>query len=674
MTAPKKIVLAYSGGLDTSVILPWLKGRYPGVKLVAFAAELGQGDELKDIEKKAYKSGADEVVVKDLRKEFAEDYCFPMLRAHATYEADYLLGTSIARPLIAKHQVLVAHQTGADAVGHGATGKGNDQVRFELTSMALDPTLAIVSPWKDPQFLADGLNDRETAIDYAQKHHIPITASKKKIYSQDRNLWHISHEGAEIEDPAEEPKEAVYTISVPPAQAPNKAEYVEVEFKAGTPVAVNGESYRGRGHELIAELNQIGGRHGVGQVTLVENRLVGMKTRGVYETPGGTILYEAHKALEQLCLERDLYHYKQQAALKYGELVYYGQWFHPLREALQTFMDHANQVVTGTVKVKLYKGRAAATSAKSPHSLYDTKLASFAMKDYDVTAARGFIDLFGLPMKVRGLRQGGGDGAPVAVDREEGAARPSAVVRGDACRSIAVTRTTRAPATTGRPEPELLRTRGLFIAEGRLVVQRLLGSTRFRTRSVLVNAAGLASLRARPPRPIDPLESSSPRREIGAIGGFNFHRGCLALGERPPARPSRRLSRPRRRASAWSSFEGWRRPTTSAVSFATRRPSARPASSSTHARSAVSQGAADGDGRRPDDAVGAPRAVARGAELPARCRRGRRGTDAAPVGAAARRLRRGTGGPRPLRSWSAPRAAGSATPHSPPRTSTSGLR
>ncbi len=406
MTAPKKIVLAYSGGLDTSVILPWLKGRYPGVTLVAFAAELGQGDELKDIEKKAYKSGADEVVVKDLRKEFAEDYCFPMLRAHATYEADYLLGTSIARPLIAKHQVLVAHQTGADAVGHGATGKGNDQVRFELTSMALDPTLAIISPWKDPQFLADGLNDRETAIDYAQKHKIPITASKKKIYSQDRNLWHISHEGAEIEDPAEEPKEAVYTISVPPTQAPNKAEYVEVEFKAGTPVAVNGTSYRGRGHELIAELNRIGGKHGVGQVTLVENRLVGMKSRGVYETPGGTILYEAHKALEQLCLERDLYHYKQQAALKYGELVYYGQWFHPLREALQTFMDHANQVVTGKVKVKLYKGRAAATSAKSPLSLYDTKLASFAMKDYDVTAARGFIDLFGLPMKVRGLKQG----------------------------------------------------------------------------------------------------------------------------------------------------------------------------------------------------------------------------------------------------------------------------
>jgi argininosuccinate synthase len=405
MTTPKKIVLAYSGGLDTSVILPWLKERYPGVTLVAFAAELGQGSELKGIERKARKSGADEVIVADLRKEFAEQYCFPMLRAHATYEGDYLLGTSIARPLIAKAQVEAAHKTGADAVAHGATGKGNDQVRFELTAMALDPTLAIISPWKDPRFLADGLTDRETAIEYAERHGIPITQTKKKIYSQDRNLWHISHEGAEIEDPSKEPLEQVYTITVPASKAPNKAEYVEVEFKQGNPVAVNGKGFKGAGHTLIETLNRIGGRHAVGQVTLVENRLVGMKSRGVYETPGGTILYEAHKALEQLCLERDLYHYKQQAAIKYGELVYYGQWFHPLREALQSFVDHASQVVTGTVKVKLYKGRATAVSATSPKSLYDTKLASFAMKDYDVTAARGFIDLFGLPMKVRGLRQ-----------------------------------------------------------------------------------------------------------------------------------------------------------------------------------------------------------------------------------------------------------------------------
>jgi argininosuccinate synthase len=402
---PRKIVLAYSGGLDTSVILPWLKERYPGVKLVAFAAELGQGSELKGIERKAKKSGADEVVVKDLRKEFAEDYCFPMLRAHATYEADYLLGTSIARPLIAKAQVDVAHQTGADAVAHGATGKGNDQVRFELTSMALDPTLAIISPWKDPRFLADGLTDRETAIEYAERHGIPITQTKKKIYSQDRNLWHISHEGAEIEDPAREPLEQVYTITVPVSKAPGKAEYVDVDFERGVPVAVNGKRFKG-GHDLIDALNHIGGRHGVGQVTLVENRLVGMKSRGVYETPGGTILYEAHKALEQICLERDLYHYKQQLALKYGELVYYGQWFHPLREAMQAFIDHASEVVSGRARVKLYKGRATAVSATSPLSLYDTKLASFAMSGYDVTAARGFIDLFGLPMKVRGLKQG----------------------------------------------------------------------------------------------------------------------------------------------------------------------------------------------------------------------------------------------------------------------------
>jgi len=402
---PRKIVLAYSGGLDTSVILPWLKERYPGVKLVAFAAELGQGSELKGIERKAKQSGADQVVVKDLRKEFAEDYCFPMLRAHATYEADYLLGTSIARPLIAKAQVDVAHQTGADAVAHGATGKGNDQVRFELTAMALDPALAIISPWKDPRFLADGLTDRETAIEYAERHGIPITQTKKKIYSQDRNLWHISHEGAEIEDPAREPLEQVYTITVPVSKAPSKAEYVEVDFERGVPVAVNGKRFKG-GHELIDALNLLGGKHAVGQVTLVENRLVGMKSRGVYETPGGTILYEAHKALEQICLERDLYHYKQQLALKYGELVYYGQWFHPLREAMQAFVDRASEVVSGRARVKLYKGRATAVSATSPLSLYDTKLASFAMSGYDVTAARGFIDLFGLPMKVRGLRQG----------------------------------------------------------------------------------------------------------------------------------------------------------------------------------------------------------------------------------------------------------------------------
>jgi argininosuccinate synthase len=393
---PKKIVLAYSGGLDTSVILPWLKDRYPGVKLVAFAAELGQGDELKGIEDKAYKSGADEVVIKDLRQEFAEQFCFPMLRAHAIYEQDYLLGTSIARPLIAKHQVEVAHATGADAVSHGATGKGNDQVRFELTYMALDPKLAIISPWKDPNF---GLRDRESAIDYANKKGVPITASKKKIYSQDRNLWHISHEGAEIEHPEKEPNWlACLTMTTPPEKAPNESELVEIGFEAGVPVSVNGKKLAG--HEIIATLNQIGGKHGVGISLLVENRLIGMKSRGVYETPGGTILYEAHKALEQICIERDTLHYKQQVALRYAELVYYGQWFHPLREALQAFVDHTNAAVTGTAKIRLFKGKAQAVSATSPHTLYDPQLASFSMEGYDVTAARGFIDLFGLPMKV----------------------------------------------------------------------------------------------------------------------------------------------------------------------------------------------------------------------------------------------------------------------------------
>jgi argininosuccinate synthase len=393
---PKKIVLAYSGGLDTSVILPWLKERYPGVKLVAFAAELGKGSELTGIEDKAYKSGADEVVVMDLRQEFAEKYCFPMLRAHAIYEQDYLLGTSIARPLIAAKQVEVAHQTGADAVGHGATGKGNDQVRFELTYMALDPKLKIISPWKDPAF---ELRDRESAVDYAQKHNIPITVSKTKIYSQDRNLWHISHEGAEIEQPGSEPNwEACLTTVVPAEKAPNESEIVTVDFEAGNPVAVNGKKLAA--HEVIAELNKIGGKHGVGVTVLAENRLVGMKSRGVYETPGGTILYEAHKALEQICIERDTAHYKQQVALRYAELVYNGQWFHPLREALQTFVDHTNATVTGTARVRLYKGRAMAVGAISPHSLYDPQLASFSMEGYDVTAARGFIDLFGLPMKV----------------------------------------------------------------------------------------------------------------------------------------------------------------------------------------------------------------------------------------------------------------------------------
>jgi argininosuccinate synthase len=319
-----------------------------------------------------------------------------MLRAHAIYESDYLLGTSIARPIIAAHQVQVARETGADAVGHGATGKGNDQVRFELTYMALAPELKIIAPWKDPTF---ELRDRESAIEYAKKHNVPITASKEKIYSQDRNLWHISHEGAEIEHPEKEPNwQKCLTMVVPPEKAPNGSELVSIDFERGTPIALNGKKLAG--DKLVAGLNEIGGRHGVGISLLVENRLVGMKSRGVYETPGGTILYEAHKALEQICIERDTLHYKSQIALRYAELVYNGQWFHPLREALQTFIDHTNASVTGNVKVRLFKGRALAVSATSPHSLYDPQLASFSMEGFDVTAARGFIDLFGLPMKV----------------------------------------------------------------------------------------------------------------------------------------------------------------------------------------------------------------------------------------------------------------------------------
>jgi len=396
MSAVKKIVLAYSGGLDTSVILPWLKDNYPGCQVIAFAAELGQGDELEGIKAKALKSGADKCIVKDLRQEFAEEYCFPMLKSGAIYESQYLLGTSIARPLIAKYQVEVAHAEGADAVSHGATGKGNDQVRFELTYMALGPELKIIAPWKDDRFQ---LRSREAAVEYAKEKGVPIAQSIKKIYSRDRNLWHISHEGADLEDPANEPRDDLWVMSVPVRKAPGKPEYVEVSFEQGVPVAVNGKKLKG--HEVIATLNEIGGRHGVGQTDLVENRLVGMKSRGAYETPGGTILYTALTALEHLCLERDTLHYKQIVALKYADLVYYGQWFHPLREALDAFINKIHENTTGSVKLRLFKGRATVASTTSPHSLYQPKLASFTMgAEYDGKDAIGFIKLYGLPMKV----------------------------------------------------------------------------------------------------------------------------------------------------------------------------------------------------------------------------------------------------------------------------------
>ena len=394
----QKVVLAYSGGLDTSVILPWLKETY-GYDVIAFAAELGQGDELAGIKHKALASGAVKCVVKDLRKEFVEDCLWPMLKAGAVYEKKYLLGTSIARPLIAKHQVEVAHAEGATAVAHGATGKGNDQVRFEVTYMSLDPSLKIIAPWKDPNFT---LTSREAAVDYAKKHNIPIEQTKKKIYSRDRNLWHLSHEGADLEDPANEPKDDLFAITRPISKTPDKPEYVTVSFFEGIPIKYNGKLISGV--QLIETLNRLGGKHGIGQVDLVENRLVGMKSRGVYETPGGTILVTAHNALESLTLDRETMHYKQQVALKYAELVYYGLWFSQLRQALDAFVNVTQRNVTGEVKMKLFKGHCTPAGIKSPNSLYQTDLASFKMgAEYDQTDATGFIRLFGLPTKVAAL-------------------------------------------------------------------------------------------------------------------------------------------------------------------------------------------------------------------------------------------------------------------------------
>ena len=394
----EKIVLAYSGGLDTSVILPWLKDKYD-CQLIAYAADLGQGaGELDGIEDKALASGADKCIVDDLRQEFVEDYCYKMLAAGAVYEDLYLLGTSIARPLIAKGQVRCAKREKADAVAHGATGKGNDQVRFELTYMALAPKLKIISPWKDPSF---ELTSREAAIEYAKAKGVPIAQTKKKIYSRDRNLWHLSHEGADLEDPGNEPKDNLWLMSVPVSKAPNRPAYVQLDFKAGRPVALDG--VRLAGHELLARLNAIGGKHAVGQTDLVENRLVGIKSRGAYETPGGTILYEAHRALESITLDRQTLRAKQEIALKYAEMVYNGQWFCPLREALDAFVVSTQRNVTGTVRIKCFKGRATVAGVTSPKSLYSTDLASFTMgEEYTPTDATGFIRLFGLQMRGRG--------------------------------------------------------------------------------------------------------------------------------------------------------------------------------------------------------------------------------------------------------------------------------
>jgi len=411
----KKVVLAYSGGLDTSVILPWIKETYD-CEVIAFVADIGQGaGELRGIEKKAKASGASQCVVRDLRSEFVQEFLWPMLKSGAVYEGKYMLGTSVARPLIAREQVRVAHELGADAVAHGATGKGNDQVRFETTYMALDPGLTIIAPWKDARFRTL-IHSREAALEYARKRGIPVPTTKKSIYSRDRNLWHISHEGGELETTWAEPQDRMLVMSVPIEKAPNKAQYVQIEFEQGVPVGLNGR--KADGVKILEKLNALGGKHGVGQVDLVENRLVGIKSRGVYETPGGTILCEAHRALESICLDRETAHYKEQLAGKYAELIYYGLWFSPLREALAAFFDKTQQHVTGTVRVKLYKGNCRAVGVKSPYSLFSEALASFAMgTEFQPEDSDGFIRLFALPIKVAAAVQGAKNRRPTGRKR-----------------------------------------------------------------------------------------------------------------------------------------------------------------------------------------------------------------------------------------------------------------
>lgn len=394
----KKVVLAYSGGLDTSVIIPWLKENYDDCEVIAMCADIGQGDELNVVHDKALASGASKVYIEDLTKPFLEEYVWPTLQAGAVYEGKYLLGTSFARPLIAKKLVEIAAKEGADAIAHGATGKGNDQVRFELTVKALAPHLKIVAPWR----LWD-IRSREDAIAYAQKHNIPV-ATSNKTYSMDRNIWHLSHEGSDLENPWNAPKDEMYLVSKAPEQAPDQATYVTVDFEKGIPVAVDGVKMGSV--ELLTKLNALGAANGVGITDIVENRLVGMKSRGVYENPGGAILYYAHRELEYLCLDRAMLHYKEGVAIRYGELVYDGMWFSQLREALDAFVKQTQETVTGTVRVKLYKGNIMSAGAKSPYSLYNEEFVTFERDEvYNQADAEGFINLFGLPLKVRALMQ-----------------------------------------------------------------------------------------------------------------------------------------------------------------------------------------------------------------------------------------------------------------------------
>ncbi|MCH7587849.1 MAG: argininosuccinate synthase [Chloroflexi bacterium] len=392
----QKVVLAYSGGLDTSVIVPWLRENY-GCEVICFTADIGQGDELTGLEEKAVSSGASKLIQVDLREEFVRDFLFPMLQSGAVYERKYLLGTAIARPLIAKWQAAIAQQEGADAVAHGCTGKGNDQVRFELTYKALAPTLKVIAPWREWK-----LRSREDALEYAAANGISVSATTRSIYSRDRNLWHISHEGGPLEDPAQAPQEELFQWTASPESAPDQAELVEIGFEQGVPVSVNGE--RLGPAALLESVNVSGARHAIGRVDMVENRLVGLKSRGVYETPGGTILAAAHRDLESICLDRDTLHFKEQIALRYAELIYYGKWFTPLREALGIFIAETQATMTGWVRVRLYKGSATTIARHSPYSLYREDLATFGADDvFDQSDAKGFIDLFGLQMKVKAL-------------------------------------------------------------------------------------------------------------------------------------------------------------------------------------------------------------------------------------------------------------------------------
>ncbi len=393
----KKVVLAYSGGLDTSVIIPWLKENY-GCEVIAFCANLGQtNDELTGLEEKAIASGASKVYLEDLRLEFLTEYVFPTVQAGAVYERKYLLGTSMARPLIAKRQVEIAEMEGADAVAHGATGKGNDQVRFELTYQALNPKLRVIAPWREWE-----IRGREDAIAYAAAHNVPVAATLKSIYSRDENFWHLSHEGGPLENPWNEPEAEMFQLTVSPESAPDEPEYLTVDFDGGVPVRINNVAMGPIA--LMNKLNEAAARHGIGRVDLVENRLVGMKSRGVYETPGGTILLAAHQGLEEICLDRETLHFKQIVGLHYADLVYNGRWFTPLREALDAFVRSTEQTLTGAVRLKLYKGNIIMAGRKSPYSLYREDYATFGEEDvYNQEDAVGFIKLFGLPLKVRAL-------------------------------------------------------------------------------------------------------------------------------------------------------------------------------------------------------------------------------------------------------------------------------